>query len=149
MIIYRVRWLAICVSILFEINFSFLKRIPYIFSALLLLSCLWATVFSKDTFCWPTEAHISCVLVASWANPTAARYLMVGWTWTDIDGCVWTICIIHMFNMQNAAGTKTSTYLSGYARYVWSAYMYVREMKCLQVVRLLWNLQQTSIAVYK
>lgn len=59
------------------------------------------------------KADISCLVVRSSVNPRA-RYLMVGWTWTDIDGCVWTICIIHMFNMQNAAGTQATASCQGY-----------------------------------
>lgn len=84
---------------------------------------------------------ISCLVVRSSANPRA-RYLMVGWTWTDIDGCVWTICIIHMFNMQNAAGTQATASCQGYlyACLCTHAHTYICTcvcvcyMKCLQIV---------------
>lgn len=89
------------------------------------------------------KADISCLVVRSSVNPRA-RYLMVGWTWTDIDGCVWTICIIHMFNMQNAAGTQATACFQGYlyACLCTHAHTYthictcvcVSYMKCLQIV---------------
>lgn len=106
------------------------------------------------------KADISWLVVRSSVNPRA-RYLMVGWTWTDIDGCVWTICIIHMFNMQNAAGTQATACFcfQGYLYACLCRHAHTYTYICVHVcvlyemlancVRLLWNLQRTSNAVYK
>lgn len=85
------------------------------------------------------KADISWLVVRSSVNPRA-RYLMVGWTWTDIDGCVWTICIIHMFNMQNAAGTQATACFQGYlyACLCTHAHTYTHICTCVCVC-VIWN----------